>query len=199
MTETNIKELQQYLEKNLISLNELKDELEGRLKLQQDQPWNSKDNAWKVNRTKKLIENQKNDVAEILDSISAKNKKNMNLAFKHGKTIKGKPFGKGVPGAPGAGHLRNYIAQFLGGKRRKTRRKTRRWKTKKRRKRRTRRKTRRKTRRWKTKKRRKRRRKKKRGYGGKSPKRRWSRKYKLSIAKNPKDFLKNNIECRHIH
>jgi len=84
MTETNIKELQQYLEKNLISLNELKDELEGRLKLQQDQPWNSKDNAWKVNRTKKLIENQKNDVAEILDSISAKNKKNMNLAFKHG-------------------------------------------------------------------------------------------------------------------
>ena len=174
MVKPNIKELHQTLDAINATLNALKKDLNNRLELQQVH-YLSKRHAEMVQHTKDLILDIENDVAKKLDSISAKNEENMNLAFKHGKTSKGKQFGEGVPGAPGADHIREKITQFLGGKRRKTRRKTRRWKTKKRRKRRT-------------------RRKKKRGYGGKSPKRRWSRKYKLSInCKKPKDFLKNNI------
>ena len=131
MAEPKIKQLHQTLEENLFLLNALEDELKDREKLQQEEPWFSKNNAWKVEHTKELIANVEMFVADILDRISAENKKNMNLAFTIGNKHQGKSFGVGVPGGPGAVHLRNHIAQFLGGKRRKTRRKTRRRKTKK--------------------------------------------------------------------
>ena len=102
MAEPKIKQLQQTLEENLFLLNALEDELKDREKLQQEEPWFSKDNAWKVKHTKESIANVEMFVADILARISAENKKNMNIAFTISNKRKGKHFGVGIPRAPGA-------------------------------------------------------------------------------------------------
>lgn len=126
MAEPKIKQLQQTLDENLFWMKRAEDKLKDKEKM--------KGKPIKRFMYKCCIENGEDENADILGRISAENKKNMNLAFTIGNKRQGKSFGVGVPGAPGADHLRNHIAQFLGGKRRKTRRKTRRRKTKKRRK-----------------------------------------------------------------
>ena len=87
-------------------MNALEDELKDREKLQQEEPLFSKNNGLKVEHTKELIANVEMFVADILGRISAENKKNMNLAFTIGNKHQGKSFGVGVPGGPGADHLR---------------------------------------------------------------------------------------------
>lgn len=119
-----------YSPDDLRHLKVLEDQLEKDERYAERNPWNKENNAWRISRSRMILDEHRNFVDDkIWESI--KNKKNMNIAFTIGNKRQGKSFGVGIPGAAGAHHLRNHIAQFLGGKRRKTRRKTRRRKRKK--------------------------------------------------------------------